>query len=518
MTSNDNFYIYRGHSSIIGHNDKNYNIIDSTNALTDELIINDFTFTIPEGFTFITLHEIGELSSSLTTSKYIFNAMKEIGYEKFKEYINEIIQCDNIIEVTDKVNKLKKKMIKLYLIKLNINYKELNYDLLVKKVNTLFDEMINELTPKHTQHTIDKIIVLAKQHIDKLDKIYFNAIVEYIELLNQIIKDHTIINRQILDQTLTKIMVIKIEFLNAIEKNIENNFINYFLKSFGNINVVKMLREKKKEYSEQLAKKPAWTQKISNTFDWINEQLINDIIKALNFNINIFKSGSKMYKLFSNMELSHPTRDLRGALTGTRSIFYNGYWTLEQYLDFDEYSYIVDEPFDANDMTNRDKFRSKLYPFLINNDEVKLDLLIEFTDEKRVQLAQLCNHLEQNLEKIIDTTEYESIITSYPFVDNLVNKFNFTGKTYFKLLRHIEAYLTKLNPGIYLFNTCGEITNNIPIVEQTKTKIVNVLNNIKFNKDLPVLTGGSDYYKQDYYISQNNHRHIKKISKYTLKN
>lgn len=466
----NNFFIFRGHSSIIGINQKDYNQTD----ITDETIINDFTFTIPDGFTFITLHEIGELSGSNTTSKYIFNSIKEIGNEHFIKEINDIIATENKIEVNTKLNNLKKKMIRLYLVKLYREYVKPNYNNLITKLNILFDEIINFLTKAIVKNNDNKeiIIDIAKKHIDELNKVYFDSISEYVEFLKEICKEYKF---ELCHTYIEQIRNIKQKITNEINISLDTHIVNYLYFAFGDHNVGKMINDKKKEYSLTIQKSVAWTHSTSATFRWIDDKLVNDTIKALNFNINIFKSGSKIYKLRSDMELSHKIPN-----TNTRTIYYNGFWPLNEYLQLENYSYVVNEPFDANNEINRNKFRSKLYPDLINNDNIFLEKLLYLSEINRQQLIILCDMLKQSPEKIITKDEYNHIIETYSFINYLVNGFNFTGRTYQKLLKNIEGYKTKLLQGTYIFNTCGSLEDET-ISPETKKKITNILNSIKFN-------------------------------------
>lgn len=495
----EQFYIYRGHSSIFGINEKKY----EPDNIHKENIIQDFTFNIPNGYTFITFHEIGEFSYSNITSKYIFESINEMGYEKFKEQILNIIELNksNTETINAEINNLKAKMIKLYLIKLYREYKEPSFGKIINFVNDLFLEMkkiISSIigqptTQSNTQLNIQLNNQLNNQlndkiteQITKLTEIRFNSIKEYIQLLNEIklyIKSTKSTNLSQFEiqlqlcEFINKINYLQLQFKDQIELSAKNHFINYFNIAFNNIEVVTMIYDKKKAYSLTIQQMKAWTNLTSATFTWIDSVLVDNIIKALNFNINIFKSGSKMYKLYSNMELSHINPK-----TNIRTVYYNGFWKLNEYLSFNNYSFDVPANYDLSCITNRQKFRSNLYTHLINNDNIFLDKMLLLSDENKIKLAEFCSELKLNLNKIIDSDEYNFIIEKYDFINGLVNGFNFTGKTYEKLLKHIEPYIDKLNPGIYIFNTCGNIINNHPIITETKDKIVSTLNSIKFNK------------------------------------
>jgi hypothetical protein len=500
-----NTYIYRGHSYIYGIDSKIYD--DDT---SEETIINDFTFTIPDGFIFVTLHEIGELSYSNTTSKYIYNSIKEIGYNEFTTQITNIINSPNQDEITQKIDILKMKMIKLYLIKLNSDYVEPKYKNLIIYIDMLFNEMISCLITDNlindcsvtncsttncsatncsaTNCSVTNCLKEKKDIIDKqiakLCKTQYESLTDYVKLIKDI-RAFLESNESITNNTFTNyidiIKNIKKNFLAEIDTNLKNHFVKYFNVAFNNIAVVEMIYNKKKEYSTQILQNKAWSYLTSATFSWIDDDLIDTVVKTLNFNINIFTSGSRMYKLHSNMELSH-----KNTKTDTRTIYYNGFWPLKNYLQLDNYSYEVNEAdkhFDINSLNNRNKYRSNLYPYLINNDTIYLNELLELSDENREKLISLHEILKSNPQKIIDHNEYNQIIHNYAFINNLVGGFNFTNKTYAQLLINTEAYLTKLNPGIYIFNTCGNISNNALISVEAKIKIIDVLNSIKLNKN-----------------------------------
>jgi hypothetical protein len=157
----DNIYIYSGHSSI-----GNPSIINSslTKSQIDILEIDQIKnlcekylyTTIPEGIRLITLYNLDQ-TTNINTTELLQRAIKNIGPEKFSEYIRILFDYSDPNKKVENINQFKKLLVSNFLFySLNKNSKSKSYDI---------NFFIKKLFPILSHKTISEIHISYQKTI-----------------------------------------------------------------------------------------------------------------------------------------------------------------------------------------------------------------------------------------------------------------------------------------------------------------------------------------------------------------
>ncbi len=194
-------YIYSGHSKIgnpsIITSNINKTEIENMDITKLQSLLEQYLYTyIPEGLRLITLYKTDQ-TTNMNTTELVHRAIKNIGSEKFSEYINILFDYSDQIKKVENICNFKKLLVSNFLIySLNKNSKSKLYD--IKFFNQMLYPMLSINTIQNIWNAYAKTIsnnackVWSKSYLISLFK--FDFIDEH---LIDIILNETKINLQI---------------------------------------------------------------------------------------------------------------------------------------------------------------------------------------------------------------------------------------------------------------------------------------------------------------------------------